>query len=167
MVSNLPQDGIDGLTTSLVVRNLAEKHPAGIKQRKEQIKEELHQAKEQTANRLTEIKESEKQIQTSIEQEERDIKKSIKLIQTQAEAQAQELLNQIKSSSGLAEIKQHIAQLETRAKNIQVSLSELESMSNNKFCIQSDALTNQIRKLQMDSKPQSYTNQCVSKFIAA
>ena len=47
-VSYLPEDGIDGLTTSLVVRNLAEKHPTGIKQRKEQIQNEFHQVEEQT-----------------------------------------------------------------------------------------------------------------------
>ena len=165
-VSNLPEDGIDGLTTSLVVRNLAEKHPAGIKQRNDQIQEELHRAKEQTAKRLLEAKEYEKQIQTSIEQEERDIQKSVELVQAQAHAQAQELLSQIKSLSGLAEIKQHIAQLETRVTNIQTSQSELKSMSDDEFCSQTDALTNKLRKLQMDCKPQTNTNQCVSKFIA-
>ena len=79
-LSTLPEEGIDGLTTSLIVRNLAEKHPAGIKQHKEQIQGQFHQAEEQIVKRLKEVKESEKQIQRSIEQETREIKKSIERI---------------------------------------------------------------------------------------
>ena len=165
-VSTLPEDGVDSLTTSLIVRNLAEKHPTGIKQRKEQMQDEFQQAGEQVVKRLKEVKEAEKQIQHSIEQEEKEIKKSITVIQAQAHAQAQELLNQINSSSGLAEIKQHVAQLETNVKNIHASQSKVESMSEDEFCSQTDALANQLRKLQLDSKPKTNTDQCVSKFIA-
>ena len=165
-VSILPDNGIDGLTTSLIVRNLAEKHPTGIKQRKEQIQDEFHQVEEQTVKRLKEVKDIEKQIQHSIEQEEREINKSIERIQAQAYAQAQELVIQMENLSGLTEIKQNVAQLETEVKNIHELQSKLKSMSDDEFCSQTDALANQLRKLQLDSKPKTNTDQCVSKFIA-
>ena len=160
-VSTLPEDGIDGLMTSLVVRNLAEKHPTGIKQRKEQIQNEFHQAEKQMITSLKEVKESEKQIQCLIDREEREIKKSVEVIQ----AQAQDLICQLKSSSSLAEIKQRVAQLETKMNTIQASQSKLQSMSDDEFCSQTDAFANQLRKLHMDT-PRINTDQCVSLFIA-
>ena len=166
-VSTVPKDGIDGLTTSLVVRNLAEKHPTGIKQRKEQMQDEFHQVEEQTCKRLKDVKDIEKQIQHSIEQEGRKIKKSIERIQAQAQAQGQELVIQMENLSGLTEIKQNVAQLETEVKSIHESQSKLKSMSDDEFCSQTDALANQLTKLQVDNKPKTTgASQCVSKFIA-
>ena len=76
-VSNLPEEGVDGLITCLAIRNLADKHPEGIKQRKEYIKLELKQLKPQKAEILKAKEKTIKKFQESIEHEVREVEKSV------------------------------------------------------------------------------------------
>ena len=161
-ISSVPEDGIDGLTTSLIVRNLAERHPKGIKQHKEHVKNELHQKKEQYARRMMKVKESEKQIHSSIKCEESEIEKSVETVM----AKAKELVNQLHSTCGLTQIQQQIALLETQMENIEASQSKLETMTDEEFQIQTDALTSQLGKLQIDEPSQIYNDQSFGKFIS-
>ena len=163
-VSTLPEEGVDGLTTILVVRNLAERHPEGIKQRKEYMQQEFLKEEEQAVEKLTKVKEFDKQVQLCIEYEKREIEKAVEDVM----AKAQEFIGQIKSSSGLPQIQQQITQLETEVKNIKISRSKLETMTDDEFHAQTDALAKQIEKLQIDDIANENTNAdlCVGKFIA-
>ena len=160
-VSTLPEEGVEGLTTILVVRNLAERHPEGIKQRKEYMQQEFLKQKEQTLEELNKVEEAKKQTQLSLEHEQREIEKSVEEMMTKA----QELIGQIKSLSGLTQIQQQIARLKTKMKNIETSQSKLETMTDDEFHAQTDALANQIEKLKVDTE-NTNTDLCVGKFMA-
>ena len=160
-VSTLPKGGIPSLSTILVVRNLAERHPEGIKQRKTHIQQELNREKDQKTKRLMEIKESEKQTRKVVAFEEKEIDKSLDAVVTRT----QELKKELRSTCGLTQIQQEIAQLEEQIASIETSQSKLETMTGDEFQIQTDALTNQLGKLQINESSQIYKDHRVGKFI--
>ena len=162
-ISTLPKGGINGLTSILAMRNLAERHPEGIKQRKEYMQQEFHKEKEQAAERVIKLKEVISQTQNAIEYEEKEIGKSVEVVMSEA----QELIKQLKSTSGLAELQKQLAKVETQVKNIETSQSKLETMTDDEFHVQTDALTNQIEKLKIDAATENENRgPCVGKFIA-
>ncbi len=163
-VSNLPEEGVDGLTTSLTVRNLADKHPEGIKQRKEHIKHELEQLKPQKAEMLKAKEETKKEIQELVEREVREVEKAVESVMTQA----QEIIGQIRDASRpiLSQTQQEITQLKQQIEDIEQSQTKLETMADGEFQTQTDALVNQVGRMKLnDSTVGEKEDHCVSRFV--
>ena len=162
-ISTLPKEGINGLTSILAMRNLAERHPEGIKQRKEYMQQEFHKEKEQAAERVIKLKEAVSRTQNAIEHEEKEIEKSVEAVMSKA----QNLISQLRNTSGLVQLKQQLAKAEIQLETIEASQSKLETMTDDEFHVQTGALTNQIEKLKIDEAMEKIDKDpCVGKFIA-
>ncbi len=150
-VSNLPQEGVDGLITSLAIRNLAEKHPEGIKQRKKQMRDALEKRNEQKTEILEEEEKVQKRITASVNQEIREVEKAVESVMVQA----QETISQIRDlgKSKISQTQKNIADIKRQKADIEHLQNKLKTITDEEFLTQTDKLVNQIGKLKIDESP--------------
>ena len=164
-VAELPEGGVVGLMTSLLARNLAEKHPEGMKQRKEHMQHQLKQKKDKTAELIIKAQESKQKIQQYVQREQEEVEKAVEIVMTHA----QEIINQLKNPCALTQLDQRISTLETNLETIEKSQSNLEAMSYDDFHKQVEAMANKIERLKLYEDTEitgEENNLHVDKFIA-
>ena len=161
-VSNLPEEGVDGLITSLAIRNLADRHPEGIKQRRNQLRKDL---KKQNTVILEEEKEVQKHIIASVNQEVREVEKAVEAVI----AQAQETISQIRDfgQSKISQSQKTIAQIKGQTTEIEHLQDKLKTMADYEFQTKTDALVNQMGKLKINRSPVHTEEQTFGRFVRA
>ena len=150
-VSELPDNGVDGLITGLALRNLAERHPEGIKQHKVHMQANLDKVKDEAVKIVKELHDLEENIHESIKRETDEIEKAVESVVTMSQALVSEIreVNQPK----LTKIQEQVAQLEMKIKSIEATQSKLKTIRKDEFISQTETLTGQITKLQITDDP--------------
>ena len=145
-VSTVPEEGLDGFPTILAVRNLAERHPKGINQRKQQMHDSLDHEKQNKGNQLKKLEDVREQIDRSVKEGICEIEKSVEAVVTQAK----ELIDRMKESNQpqLAQIQERVSQLQTQIETLEVSKRKLDEIPDEEFLEQTDTLENEIKKQQ-------------------
>ena len=163
-LSILPDQGVDGLHTCLTVRNLAEKHPEGIKQRVQQMQSDLRNIQVNKSVSMKEFEEMKEQIEREAQQGIADVEKAIKSMTFQA----QDLIAKIKNvrQSKIAQLQQQILHVDCVDPVFTIQ-SELESIADDEFLRKADTLSSQILKLKAERPTAADTrNYSLGCFVA-
>ena len=154
-VSELPDNGVDGLITGLALRNLAEKHPEGIKQRKEFMRDDLDREKVETVRTIEELHELERKTDEYIRREEIEIEKAVDAVMTKA----QEMIGRIRElkQPEITQIREQLRDLDSQVKTIEATQSKLHYISDAEFVTETVTLVHQIEKIRKT------TNGAISK----
>ena len=162
-VSPVPEKGLDGFPTILVVRNLAERHPKGINQRKQQMHDSLDHEKQKKSNQIKKLEDAREQIDRSVKEGICEIEKSVEAVVTQAE----ELIDRMKESNQpqLAQIQERVSRLQAQIETLKVSENKLDEIPDEEFLEQTDILENEIKK-QRNSNLEPVQDPQFAAFIA-
>lgn len=162
-VSTVPDAGVDGFPTILVVRNLAERHPKGINQRKQQMHDSLDHEKQKKGNEIKKLEDVREQIDFSIREGICAIEKSVEAVMTEAK----DLIDRMKESNQphLTQIQERVSQLQAQIETLEVSKTKLDEIPDEEFLEQTDTLENEIKKQQKNDLEPMKDHQIVA-FIA-
>ena len=143
--SDLPPSGVDGMTTIRALQKLAEKHPEGILQHREHLQSELCKQKKGKQKMFQEYQDVKQQVVRSIRHEEQEIEMVLEMLMMQV----QDLVAKLKEigSKRLTEVQERIVQIRGEIGNIEDIQFNLETMSDEEFITETDAITNQMSKL--------------------
>ena len=162
--SILPDQGVDEFHTCLTVRNLAEKHPEGIKQRVQQMQSDLRNIQVNKSASMKEFEDMKGRIESEAKQGIADVEKAIKSMTFQA----QDLIANIKSvrQSKIAELQQQILHVDG-VDPVYAIQSELESIADDEFFRKADSFSSKILKLKAEQSTADTQNFSVGRFVAS